>query len=401
MTDLTPEALEARQTLSDAIGNGESDAVIVSSDPDGPSLWSQGLKMAVFGLTTAAVLGAASTGAKFAAQEITDATFGPREEISFQLDEPTIQAFAEQVGPKIYGMRFFSDPSMVVEIGETSTEDSSRFFTLKDPSDKFQASTECYAIYQPAMWDLLGSGVRLENTMESFALAHCMMAGEGMSIAPNISGEAELGQMMTNLAAARLIEGNVLGEDGRELSDSSSVRDAWFGSQFSQRPVAGLGDDFEGVAAYLVLKRADETLLAHGAPGTISEFRDQALSIVENGLEDVTPLVRQLDRDAPSAHLTRINVALRDVYNGSSAETRLDRMDDFMRNPIAATSIIEADGLDAYLEGMSSRASLEGVQITDPFSAPVLTASMDNFQVQNPFEIRPEADVSFDDGPGY
>lgn len=401
MTDLTPEALEARNALADAVGNGESDAVLVSSDPDGPSLWTKGLKTAVFAVTTVAVLASAKAGAGYLAQEITDATFGPREEISFMLDEPTVQAFAEQVGPKIYGYGLFGGPRMVVEVGETSGEDSARFFTYKDPSDEYQRETECYALYLPALRDALGSEVRLENSMESFALAHCMMAGRDTPSLPNVVGEGDLGRTMTNLAAARLIEGNVLGEDGRDLTDSSSVRDAWFASQFSQDYRVDGETQLGGLVAYMVLRRADDTLLAYDAPGTIPEFKDQVHSIVERGFKDMLPLVRSLDQGDADQQLTRINGALREVYNGASPETRLDRMDAFMRDPVAATRTIETDGLNAYLEGASSRASLDRVQVSDPFSSPVVTVSFGEVQAHNPFEARPEADMGFEDGPRF
>jgi hypothetical protein len=404
MTDLTHEALEARKTLTDAIGDGASDAVLVSSEPDGPGLWTSGLKRAVFGAVAAAMVIGAAAGGQSVGQSLFDQMNGSQDEISYQMDEASIEAFADQIGPKIFGRDLFGNGQMVLHVGETGTDDDARFFTSLDPQAvgvNVDQDNECYAMYQPALRDALGSDLRLQNTMESFALGHCLMAGGEPGSVSNIIGEADLDRMMMNLAAARLIEGNVLGEDGRDLSDSSSVRDAWFASQFSQDSASGAANDFDGVAAYTVLKRADETLLVYGQPGTLSELRDQVFAVVENGFGDMTPLVRSLDTDMPAEHLVRINEALRDVYNGSPAETRLDRMDDFMRDPVAATAKIEAGGFDAYLEGLSSRASLDGVRVDDPFAAPVVTLSMDNVQVQSPFELRPEADVSFEDGPKF
>lgn len=393
MTDLTHEALEARKTLTDAIGNGASDAVLVSSEPDGPGLWTSGLKRAVFGAVSAAMVIGAAAGGQSVGQSLFDQLNGPQDEISYQMDEASIEAFADQIGPKL-----FSRGDLQVLVRDTDTEGTARFFTHLDPSDEFQADNECYAIYQPALRDALGSEARLENTMGSFALAHCVMAGGDPLPVSNIVGEADLDRMMMNLAAARLIEGNVLGEDGRGLSDSSSVRDAWFASQFSQETVR---NDFDGITSYLVLNRADEMLRYYGPPETVSELRDQVSSVVENGFGDMTPLVRSLPSGASAEHLARMNEALKGVYNGSPAETRLDRMDDFMRDPVGATAKIEEGGFDAYLEDLSSRASLDGVQVDDPFAAPVVTVSVENVQVQSPFELRPEADMSFEDGPKF
>lgn len=402
MTDLTPEALEARNALAEAVGGGESDAVLVSSDPEGPSLWTRGLKTVVYGAVAASLALGSAVGGKFVGAELSDAMFDTRGEISFQLDEPSIEAFAEQVGPKIFTRDLFGRGQTVLIVGETGTDDDARFFTALDPQAvglRVDQDNECYAMYQPALRDALGSDLRLQNTMESFALAHCLMAGgEGGSVS-NIVGKAPLGDMMRNLAAARLIEGNVLGEDGRDLADPSSVRTAWFASQLSQEAEGLGGADADQLTAYLVLKRADAELAAGEAPGTVLEMQVQARRAVMGAYADQLGLTAELLEAGEGVRVSDVNAALRAVYEGSAPEARFDNMDALMSDPADAVRKIEAVGLDAYLSDLSSRPSLDRVEVTDPFGAPVMTASLAEVEARNPFEIRPEADVSFEDGP--
>lgn len=394
MTDLTPEALEARKTLTDAIGNGASDAVLVSSELDGPGLWTSGLKRAVFGAVSAAMVTGAVAGGQPIGQSLFEQIKGPQSEISHQVEQSSIEALADQVGPKL-----FSKGGIALEIGETSTEPNARFFTGLDTQDSLQEENRCYAVYQPALRDALGSEVRLENTMESFALAHCMTAGGQAGSEPNIAGEGDFGRMMTNLAAARLIEGNVLGEDGRDLSDSSSVRDAWFASQFSQETGEPTMTSVDGIAAWLVLRRADDTLDMYGQPESAAEFREQAYAAAEDGFRDFGALFPEMSSKFPGDALGQINEALKSVYNASSPETRLDRMDDFMLDPAGATESIQQQGIEAYLGGGSSATLLDKVNVINPFS--VQTISLDQVNAINPFEISPEADLSFENGPRF
>lgn len=254
-------------------------------------------------------------------------------------------------------------------------------------------------MYQPALRDALGSDLRLQNTMESFALAHCLMAGgEGGSVS-NIVGKAPLGDMMRNLAAARLIEGNVLGEDGRDLADPSSVRTAWFASQPSQDAEGLGGADADQLTAYLVLKRADAELAAGEAPGTVLEMQLQARRVVMNAYSDQIGLTVELVEAGEGVRLSDVSAALRAVYEGSAPEARFDNMDALMSDPAGAVRKIEAAGLEAYLSDLPSRSSLDRVEVTDPFGAPVMTASLAEVEARNPFKIRPEADVSLKDGP--
>lgn len=404
MTDLTPEALEARRTLADAIGNGESDAVIVSSEPDGPSLWTRGLKTVVYGAVATSIALGGAVGGKIAGAEISNALFDTRGEISFQLDEPSIEAFADQIGPKIFGRDLFGNGQMVLHVGETGTDDDARFFTSLDPQAvgvNVDQDNECYAMYQPALRDALGSDLRLQNTMESFALGHCLMAGGEPGSVSNIAGEEDLGRMLRNVAAARLIEGHVLGEDGRDPSDPSSVRDAWFASLFSQAPGSEGARSVEGLMSHLVLKRADEAVAAGEVPGTVLELQLQVRGIVSDAYGDLLDLTKGMLEAREGLTTSDLNGGLIAAYNGASPETRLERMDALMADPIDAARHIRAGDLDAYLEGVSSRAALDRVQVSDPFSAPVVTASLGDVQVQSPFELRPEADLSFEDGPSF
>ena len=365
MTHVAHDALEARKTLTDAIDGGRSDAVLVSSDPQGPSLWTRGLKMVVYGAVAAAICATAYIGTGSAPNDLVKRLFAPNDEISFDLDEPTIHAFAEEFGPRI-----FSRGEMRVFVGSAKTEPSARFYTHLDPSNLVQEDNECYAIYQPALLRALGSEVRLENTMESFALAHCIMVGERPVPVTNISGQEDLGLMMTNLAAARLIEANILGEDGRETTDRSSVRDAWFSSQFSQKTRSGITNNIDGLVAYMVLVRADEAIASLAPPATLSGFRENVALIVAQGLGDVSSLVETLAWDTAEEQLGHINEALKKVYLVSPAASRLDRMDAFMANPVQATLKIEAEGVEELFKTMSVKAPLGRVRVADPFPSP-------------------------------
>lgn len=390
MDELAPDALKATKTLLNAMGNGDGDAVLLSSDPNGPGLWTAGLKRAVFGAVAASMTLGATADAGTPGQSLLDLWSGPKSEAIFQLDQPSLDAFADQVGPKL-----FSKGGLNVELNAAPDGQNAGFVTGLDAGGV--GENRCYAVYQPSLRDALGSEVRLENSMGSFALAHCVMAGGKSGSVDNIAGQGDLGRMMENLAAARLIEGNVLGEDGRDLTDSSSVRDAWFSSQLNQDPGVVTGPSVDGMASWLVLRRAEDALLAYQQPETVRELKDQAVGAVDDAIEDFGRMLPDISAKFPGDKIGMVDAAFRQVYEASSPETRLDRLDQFMRDPAGATEQIQQKGLEAYLGGGAAGLVLDSVKVMNPFSKPDL--SLDQVQVKNPFEYAPEADLSFENGP--
>lgn len=384
--DLAADAVEARRTLADAVGNGDRDAVLVSDDPEGPGLWTSGLKKLVYGTVAVSLLVGSLTGLRAGVEAGYEALTQPRDEISFQMDHPSIETFAERVGP-----RLFDRGALELLVLETDAEDSARFFTHLDPRDRGQPENECYAVYQPALRDVLGSEQRLENTMGVFAIAHCVMAGGDPRSVSNVVGSEELGRMMTNLAAARLIEGNLFGTDGQEVTDPVSVRDAWFGSQFSQTGAEGETARFDGIAAYLVLNRADEALRDGPPPGTVLELQAQALEVAERGMEDLRPVLLELSSDGDPDRVARVNETMRAVYTGATMETRLDALDAFMSDPEGATKAVLDRGVEVYLGG-SARSPLDDVQVENPFeAAPAPMIRLSDTSVADPFVTGPDA----------